>query len=109
MRPRSQQGTPPRYLIRPQLPGVLRSPYGDPYIPALSGLLTSMADGSVTVLPSAGSPYAGDDGALINAAYGYVNHVRLVPGVDYQLFTGVQVPGSGVLSGGPQSRLAAQS
>lgn len=109
MLPRALSGTPPRYLIRPQPAAVAGSPYGDPYIPALSGLLTSMADGSVTVLPSAGSPYAGDDGALINAAYGYVNQVRLVPGVDYQCFTGIQVPASGILSGGPGSRLVPQA
>lgn len=109
MLPRSMTGTPPRYLIREPVAGPGRSPYGDPYVPALSGLLTSQADGSVAVLPSAASPYAGDDGALINVAYGYTNEVRLIPGVDYQLFTGVQVPASGILSGGPGSRLVAQA
>jgi hypothetical protein len=109
MLPRAHRGTPPRYLIRPPSPALGRSPYGDPFIPALSGLLTSQADGSVAVLPSASSPYAGDDGALINVAYGYTNEVRLVPGVDYQLLTGVQVPDGAVLSGGPESRLIPQA
>lgn len=109
MLPRARTGTPPRYLIRDPVPGLPRSPYGDPFVPALSGLLTSQADGSIAVLPSALSPYAGDDGALINVAWGYTNEVRLIPGVDYQLQSGVLVPPLGVLSGGPGSRLIPQA
>ncbi len=89
---------PPSPRLLPAMPSV----FGDPYIPALHGLLTSMADGSVTVLPSTGTPYAGDDAASINSAYGYTDTVRLIAGMTYNVASPVLIPPWGALtSDGP--------
>jgi len=66
-------------------------PYGDPFIPALSGILTSMADGSVTVLPSLGTPYAGDDAPFITTAFQYTDRVRLI-GATYNVLSPIVLP-----------------
>ena len=105
-------GSPPAYLPGP--PGPPR-PYGDPFIPALSGILTSSADSVVTVLPSAGSPWAADDAVFINQAWQYATAVRLIQGLTYNTLTPVLPPpgcaliGSGVGSAQSVNGLAART
>jgi hypothetical protein len=79
------------WVREPVPPPVPWNPYGDPFIPALSGIMTSMADGSVTVIPSQGSPYAGDDAVFINTAFQYTDKVRLI-GSTYSTLSPIVFP-----------------
>jgi hypothetical protein len=103
--PRALTGSPPARLQVAEPPPA--GPFGDPSLPALSGILTSMADGVVRVFPTAGTVWAADDATVINTAFQYANVVRLVEGLTYSTLSPVVVPPGKILAGMNAYRTAA--